>query len=257
MSATHSRSGASASKRRSTRSGAGRAWGARRVVRGPFRRLPPAKPASRIARATRLARSPARPQRPAPRESSVPRTVPPLTGAPRVVPARGDSEHSGHRGNAALDLIRSDEPVELPGPVSRANQAVAFAKMSRASRRRGISRRTRRSSSRSAVLGPSPRRPSSRSAGTTQLRSACAVGSNSRDNSSGLRPARTNSTIWRRNSGAYGGLDWSTFGRQVKRHSPWSIPPPPKGQVSTISDQLHSFRGRAKGKHGLVRNIGR
>ena len=45
---------ASASKRRSTKSGAGRAWGSRRVVRGPLRRLTPAKPASRITRATRL-----------------------------------------------------------------------------------------------------------------------------------------------------------------------------------------------------------
>ena len=84
---------------------------------------------------------------------------------------------------------------------------MAFAKISRSSRSRRFSRRRRRSSSRSAVLGPSPRRPSSRSPCTTQLRIACAVGSNSRDNSSGLRPARTNSTIWRRNSGAYGGLD--------------------------------------------------
>ena len=37
-----------------TRSGAGRACGSRRVVRGPLRRLTPASPASRITRATRL-----------------------------------------------------------------------------------------------------------------------------------------------------------------------------------------------------------
>ena len=121
-----------------------------------------------------------------------------LTGAPRVVPARGDSEDrassrsernfGGHRGDSKLGLIRSHEPVDLRGTVPRANQAVAFAKISRSSRSRRFSRRRRRSSSRSAVLGPSPRRPSSRSPCTTQLRIACAVGSNSRDNSSGLRP---------------------------------------------------------------------
>ena len=37
-----------------TRSGAGRAWAFRRVVRGPRRRLTPAMPADRITRATRL-----------------------------------------------------------------------------------------------------------------------------------------------------------------------------------------------------------
>ena len=104
---------------------------------------------------------------------------------------------------------------------------MALAKISRSSRSRRISRRRRRISSRSAALGPSPRRPSSRSPCTTQLRIACAVGSNSRDNSSGLRPARTNSTIWRRNSGAYGGLDLG----MVDTSSP-------KGQVSTNSGQL-------------------
>ena len=54
MSATQSRFGASASKRRSTRSGAGRAWTFRRVVRGPRRRLTPATPTDRMTRATRL-----------------------------------------------------------------------------------------------------------------------------------------------------------------------------------------------------------
>ena len=70
------------------------------------------------------------------------------------------------------------------------------------SRTRRISRRRRRSSSCSAVLSPSARRPSSRSACTTQLRIACADGSNSRAKSSGVRPARTSSIIWRRYSGA-------------------------------------------------------
>ena len=110
-----------------------------------------------------------------------------------------------------------------------APQASSVSARLEEARNRRFSRRRRRSSSRSAVLGPSPRRPSSRSACTAQLRIACAVGSNSRDNSSGLRPARTNSTIWRRNSGAYGGLDLG----MVDTSSP-------KGQVSTNSDQLQS-----------------
>ena len=268
ISATHSRSGASASKRRSTKSGAGRAWGSRRVVRGPLRRLTPGQAclthlstfgrqenpfprhplaAHRRALSGQLGVNSRRPVRPTAafvnrshaRAQRLVRGLArrALTGAPRVVPARGDTEDrassrsernfGGHRGDSKLGPIRSHEPVDLPGPVSRANQAVAFAKVSRSSRSRRISRRRRRISSRSAVLGPSPRRPSSRSACTTQLRIACAVGSNSRDNSSALRPARTNSTIWCRNSGAYGGLDLGMVD-----------PSSPKGQVSTNSDQI-------------------
>ena len=41
-----------------------------------------------------------------------------LALAPRIEPARGDTEHSGHRGNAKFGLIRSHEPVDLPGTVS-------------------------------------------------------------------------------------------------------------------------------------------
>ena len=73
---------------------------------------------------------------------------------------------------------RSHEPVDLPGPTSRANQAAAFASIARSSRRRRFSRRSRRISSRSALLNPSARRPSSRSACANQLRIAWAVGSN-------------------------------------------------------------------------------
>ena len=58
------------------------------------------------------------------------------------------------------------------------------------------------SSSRSAVVKPSARRPSSRSTWATQLPIACAEGSNPLASSSGVRPARTSSTISRRSSGA-------------------------------------------------------
>ena len=52
-----------------------------------------------------------------------------LSLTPRIEPARawGGSGHSGHRGDAQLGLMRSHEPVDLPGPTSRANQAAAFA----------------------------------------------------------------------------------------------------------------------------------
>ena len=93
-----------------------------------------------------------------------PRTSRGWTSTPRVVPARGDTEHTGHRGDAETGLVRAHEPVDLPGPVSRANQAVAFASMSRSSRSRRTSRRSCRTSSRSSVRRPSVRVPVSRSA---------------------------------------------------------------------------------------------
>jgi DNA replication protein DnaC len=64
-----------------------------------------------------------------------------------------------------------------------------------------FSRRRRLSSSRSGVVRPSSRRPSSRSACATHLRIACAEGSNSLASFSGERPDRTNPIISRRNSG--------------------------------------------------------
>ena len=127
------------------------------------------------------------------------------TTTPRVVPARGDTEHPGHRGDTETSLIRAHDPVGLPGRASRANQAVAFANISRSSHRRRFSRRSRRSSSRSSVRSPSLRSPASRPACATQVRIAWDDGSNSRARSSGARPDRTRSTICCRNSAAYGG----------------------------------------------------
>lgn len=81
-----------------------------------------------------------------------------LAVSPRVEPARGDAEHAGHRGGAVAGLIRSHELERFPGaePVSRANQAAAFASISRSSRSRRFSRRRRRSSSRSALGARQP-----------------------------------------------------------------------------------------------------
>ncbi len=62
-----------------------------------------------------------------PGENAV-RLVPggPRTFRPGVVPARGDAEHAGHRRDAELGPVRSHEPEDPFGPVSRANQAVAL-----------------------------------------------------------------------------------------------------------------------------------
>ena len=70
------------------------------------------------------------------------------------------------------------------------HQAAAFARISFSSRRIRFSRRSRRSSSRSAVVSPS-RRPSSTSAWFTQLRIVWSDGSNSRLSSPGVRTGPT------------------------------------------------------------------
>ena len=58
------------------------------------------------------------------------------TASPRVVPAGGDAQHSAHRGHPMMGLVCLHEREDLPGivPVSRANQAAAFFKISRSSR---------------------------------------------------------------------------------------------------------------------------
>ncbi len=89
-----------------------------------------------------------------------------LSAAPRIVAAGGDLQHLAHRGNRMIGPIRTHEfePRDGIDQVSCANQAAAFFRISRSSRSRRFSRRNRRSSSRSAVVKPSSRRPSSRSA---------------------------------------------------------------------------------------------
>ena len=56
--------------------------------------------------------------------------------SPRVVPAGGDAQHPAHRGHPMMGLIRLHELEDFARtePVSRANQAVAFASISRSSR---------------------------------------------------------------------------------------------------------------------------
>src|SRR5690242_10874382 len=132
------------------------------------------------------------------------------TLVPRVIAAGGEPQQPTHRGNRISGLMRSHEFESLSGidPLSRANQAVAFARISRSSLSWRFSRRSLVSSSRSGLVTPSSRLPSSRSACASQLRMVCAEGSNCLDSSSGVRPARTRATIFRRNSAGYGGLDF-------------------------------------------------
>ena len=85
-----------------------------------------------------------------------------------------------------------------------ANQAVAFARMSRSIWTCRSCRRSLASSSRSTPLSaPVVAWPP---AAPTQLAMVCAVTSNSRASSAGVLPARTSSTICSRNSAGYGGL---------------------------------------------------
>src|SRR5207247_4748503 len=119
--------------------------------------------------------------------------------------------HAAHHVDLVNGLVVRHEPEDLGGfeSVSLANQAAAFRKISRSSRRTLFSRRSLLSSSRSSVVSPSERRPSSRSACLTQFRIACAVGSNCFASDSGDLPERTSSTRRRRYSGVYG---WWLFG---------------------------------------------
>src|SRR5208282_4885876 len=104
-------------------------------------------------------------------------------------------------------LIRTHELERRDGtePVSVANQAAAFDKISRSSRSTRFSRLSRVSSSRSLLVSPSLRSPVSSCACLTHCRMLSTDGSNSRANSFSDRPARASSTIRRRYSAGYGG----------------------------------------------------
>ena len=107
MSATHSRSGASAVKSRSTRSGAARARASRTVVRVPLRRLMPLKPARRINLAIRFG-----PQR------SLERRARHGCGVRHRFLARCD----GYRGCDRAVPHRSGHGPTVPGPATRSTR---------------------------------------------------------------------------------------------------------------------------------------
>jgi len=122
-----------------------------------------------------------------------------------VEAALRELQHSAHDPYRMGGLIGFHEPEERFGValLSFANQAAAFDRISRSSLSLRLSRRSRVSSSRSAVVSPPSPRPASRSACRTQREIIQLEGPSSRESSWGLRPARTSSTIWRRKSGGY------------------------------------------------------
>ena len=155
-----------------------------------------------------------------------------LTIAPRIVPAGGDAQNTAQSSNWIIGLMGSHEFEDPSGivPVSRANQAAAFDRISRSCFSRRFSRRKRRSSSCSAVVRPSLRWPDDSSACWTQFRIICDDGSNSCPSSSGVRPDRISSIICRRNSGGYA---WCLF--------PIADSLLPKDYVSTKTGQLQTL----------------
>ena len=76
---------------------------------------------------------------------------------PRIEAAGGNTQQATCLGNGMVCLVRAHELEDPDGiePVSRANQAAAFAKISRSRRSCLFSRRKRASSCRSAVVRPS------------------------------------------------------------------------------------------------------
>ena len=124
------------------------------------------------------------------------------------------AKQARHGGKRKAALVRAHEPEEPDGtaPVSRANQAAALERMCVPPGDCLFSRRNRANSSRAdAAQSPNrfSRRHSCLSAAATHAPIDCAVGSNPRQRSSADRPARTRSTIRRRNSGEYGGRVWA------------------------------------------------
>src|SRR6202012_3513731 len=140
---------------------------------------------------------------------------------------------AAHRMHGNFDLVRTHEFVarmDVFSPLP-ANQAVAFARMSLSILICRFSRRSRTSSSRSALLKTSlPRAglPLSAAACATQVEMLLAVQPNSRESCVGVRPACTSSTICRRNSAGYGGFGLGISDSFFR-----------KDRVSAKSGQLH------------------
>src|ERR1700694_4730675 len=95
--------------------------------------------------------------------------------------AGGDTQQLAHGDDRVARLVIAHEPEPFAGIafVSRANQAAAFESISRSSRSWRFSRRSRLSSSLSAVARPPSPRPALRADCATQFLIDCAVGSNS------------------------------------------------------------------------------
>src|SRR3954463_13851601 len=155
---------------------------------------------------------------------------------PCIVATGGDTQQLAHGGDRVTRLVIAHEPEPFAGIafVSRANQAAAFERISRSSRSWRFSRLSRLSSSRSAVVRPPSPRPAFLENCATQFLIDCAVGSNSAASSSGVRPACTSSTSWRRNWGGYGNLVLAIVD-SLNANGPVSTKP---GQLQTASAGL-------------------
>jgi site-specific DNA recombinase len=126
------------------------------------------------------------------------------TFPPGVVAAARHAERPTQERDWEVGLLRLDEAKHRyrSGSLSLAKKAAAFFRRSRSIRSPRFSVRSRRSSSRSAVVSPSLRRPASRSAWRTQLRITWPEPPRSSASWSGLRPpSRTRRTASARNSG--------------------------------------------------------
>src|SRR5579871_2134741 len=123
---------------------------------------------------------------------------------PGVEPAPRDLQHSAHDPDRMGGLVGSYESEErFEVPLSCANQAAAFERISRSSLSLRFSRRSRLSSSRSALVKPPSPLPASRASCFNHSEMVQAVGPNSLESDAGVRPERTRSTICRLNSGVY------------------------------------------------------
>ena len=232
MSATHSWFGPSALNSRSTRSGAARCrWSRCVVTTKPRRRLTSRMALARISRATREAVDlhPLIDQLGTQIWHAVGRIRLGMNGAnsldphgvhrspgrrslePSVVAAGRDAKHAAHPIHSSFGLVRVHEfvdPMDVLSPLP-ANQAVAFARMSRSCLTLRFSRRSRTSSSRSVLVIESLLRaglPLSAAACATQVEMLWTLQPNSRASCVGERPACTSLTICRRNSAGYQGF---------------------------------------------------
>src|SRR5450631_1237385 len=155
---------------------------------------------------------------------------------PRIESTSRYMQQSAHDPDRVGGLVHLHEPEErFEVPLSVANQAAAFDRISRSSLSLRFSRRNRDSSSRSAVVNPPSPLPASRLSCRTHSEIDHAVGPNSFESDAGLRPLRAKSTICRLNSGVYLTLLVAISNTSISNH-----------EVSTKPGQLHCAFGPAR-----------
>src|SRR5258708_4438345 len=123
---------------------------------------------------------------------------------PRIEPASRNMQQSAHDPDRVGGLVHLHEPEErFEVPLSVANQAAAFDRISRSSFSLRFSRRSRDNSSRSPVVNPPSPWPASRLPCRTHSAIVQGVGPYSFDKDLDVLPLCAKSTICRLNSGAY------------------------------------------------------